>query len=186
MSIDIKWLEENVLKRTLTQEEREAIQCIQVKSYNTWDKIIEQNQPGGTLYVLRSGTADVEDNNGKDRVKIANIKEGTMFGLTSFMSDDNTTAEVTAKESCTVYELTKQDFCGLMRNHQNLAFTILNRVLNNQSKVIRAMNAQMIPILRNLAKKANSLPLFVKLFPIFFIIAYVLAFFYISWKDFSY
>ena len=186
MSIDIAWLEEHVLKRTLTSEERQAIQCIQAKNYNTWDKIIEQNQPGGTLFILRSGTADVEDNNGKDRVKIANIKEGSMFGITSFMNDGNTTAEVTAKEICEVYELTKDDFCFLMRNHENLAFTILNQVLNNQSKVIRAMNAQMIPILRNLAKKANSLPLFVKLFPIFFIVAYMMAFFYISWKDFSY
>jgi len=187
VSIDIEWLEENILKRTLTPEEREAIQCIQVKNYNTWDKIIEQNQPGGTLYVLRSGTADVEDNNGKDRVKLANIKEGTMFGLTSFMNDDNTTtAEVMAKETCVVYELTKEDFSVLMRDHQSLAFTIIHRVVSNQSKVIRAMNAQMIPILRNLAKKANSLPLFVKLFPVFFIIAYMLAFFYISWKDFSY
>ena len=187
MSIDIAWLEENILKRTLTAEEREAIQCVQVKTYNAWDKIIEQNQPGGTLYVLRSGTADVEDNNGKDRVKIANIKEGTMFGLTSFMNDDSTTtAEVMAKETCVVYELTKEAFAVLMRDHQNLAFTIIHRVVSNQSKIIRAMNEQMLPILRNLAKKANSLPLFVKLFPIFFIIAYVLAFFYISWKDFSY
>ena len=186
MSIDIAWLEENVLKRTLTAEECKAIECIKVKSYNTWDKIIEQDQPGGTLYILRSGTADVEDNNGEERVKLANIKEGTMFGLTSFMSNVKTTAEVTAKEKCEVYELTRGDFSVLMHNHEDLAFTIINQVIINQSKVIRDMNAQLVPILRNLAKKANSLPLFIKLFPIFFVIAYITAFFYISWKDFSY
>lgn len=186
MSIDIAWLEKKVLKRTLTTDERAALHCIKVKTYKTWDKIIEQDQPGGTLYILRSGTADVEDNNGKDRVKLANIKEGNMFGLTSFMSDDTTTAEVMAKDECEVYELAKEDFSTLMRNHQNLAFTIIHRVLNRQSKIIRKMNAQMIPILRNLARKANSLPLFIKLFPILFVIAYITAFFYISWKDFSY
>jgi len=187
MNIDFEWLEANVLKRALNPGEREALGCIQVKTYKTWEKIIEQDQSGGTLYILRSGTADVDDNNGKDsRVKLANIGEGTMFGLTSFMSDENTTAEVMAKDTCIVYELTREAFSVLMRDHQELAFTILCRVLSNQSKVIRAMNAQMIPILRNLAKKANSLPLFVKLFPILFVIAYILAFFYISWKDFSY
>lgn len=186
MRIDIDWLEEKVLKRALAPGERDAVNCIQVKAYKPWEKIIEQDKPGGTLYILRSGAADVEDNNGKYRVKLANLQEGTMFGLTSFMSDENTTAEVTAKETCIVYELTRDAFSVLMKEHQDLAFTILHRVLNNQSKVIRAMNAQVVPILRNLAKKANSLPLFVKLFPIVFVILYILAFLYISWKDFSY
>ena len=187
MSVDIAWLEEKVLKRTLTSEERESLSCIQVKSYKAWDKIIEQNQPGGTLYIFRSGLADVEDNNGKeDRVRIANIKEGTMFGELSFMSDETTTAEVIAKEACEVYQISRDDFSELMRNQQALAYTFMCRILNNQGKIIREMNSQMIPILRNLSKKANSLPLFVKLFPIFFIIAYILAFFYISYKDFSY
>jgi len=186
MNIDIDWLEERILKRQLNPEEQKAMNCIQVKAYRPWEKIIEQDQPGGTLYILRSGTADVEDNNGKDRVRLANLHEGTIFGLTSFMSDEKTTAEVMAKETCIVYELSRDAFSVLMRDNQELAFTILCRVLNNQSKVIRAMNAQAVPILRNLARKANSLPLFVKLFPILFVIAYILAFLYISWKDFSY
>jgi len=186
MSVDIAWLEEKVLKHTLTPEEREALSCIQVKSYNAWEKIIEQDQPGGTLYIFRSGAADVEDNNGKERVRIADIKEGTMFGELSFMSDEKTTAEVIAKETSEVYQISRDDFSELMRSQQNLAYTFMCRILNNQGKIIREMNSQLVPILRNLSKKANSLPLFVKLFPIFFIIAYILAFFYISWKDFSY
>jgi len=186
MSVDITWLEEKVLKRTLTPEERQALSCIQVKSYNAWDKIIEQNQPGGTLYIFRSGVADVEDNDGKERVRIANIEEGTMFGELSFMSDEPTTAEVIAKEKSEVYQISRADFSELMRNQQALAYTFMCQMLNNQGRIIREMKSQLAPILRNLAKKANSLPLFVKLFPIFFIIAYILAFFYISWKDFSY
>jgi len=186
MSVDFTWLEESVLKRTLTSEEKKALSCIQIKSYKAWDKIIEQDQDGGTLYIFRSGVADVEDNNGSDRVRIANIKEGTMFGELSFMSDEKTTAEVIAKETSEVYQISRGDFSELMRNQQNLAYTIMCRILNNQGKIIREMNSQLVPILRNISKKANSLPLFIKLFPIFFIIAYIMAFSYISWKDFSY
>lgn len=187
MEIDIDWLEERVMKRTLTPAEKEALKCFQVKTYNAWDKIIEQNEPGGKLYILRSGSADVEDSNGKDRVRIANIhEEGAMFGLTSFMDEEKTTAEVIAREPSEVYELSSDDFSVLMREHHDLTCTILHRVLEKQSEIIRAMNAKMLPILRNLASKANSLPLFVKIFPIVFVILYILAFLYISWKDFSY
>ncbi|MDX8402815.1 MAG: cyclic nucleotide-binding domain-containing protein [Mariprofundaceae bacterium] len=186
MSIDFDWLEKNVLKRTLTPEERNALKCMKAQTYNAWEKIIEQNQPGGTLYIFRSGVADVEDNNGQDRVSIANIKEGSMFGGMSFMSDEKTTAEVITKEPSEVYQISRDDFSNLMRNHQDLAYSILCRLLNNQATVIREMNSQLLPTLHNLAKKANSLPLIIKLLPVFFIIIYILAFFNISWKTFSY
>ena len=180
------WLEREVLKRELTEDERDALQCVQVHSYKAWEKIIEQNQPGGTLYIFRSGKASVEDTNGENRVCIADIEEGTMFGEMSFMSDDKTTAEVISKEACVVYQISRADFSALMRDQQALAYTIMCQIFNNQANIIREMNSQLIPILYNLKKKANSLPLFVKLFPLFFIVAYMLAFFYISWKDFSY
>ena len=63
MAVDIKWIEENIIKRALTDSERQALGNIKENTYVSGEKIIEEGQQGGTLEILRSGRAKVEDNN---------------------------------------------------------------------------------------------------------------------------
>ena len=144
-------------------------------------------QRGGTLYLLRSGKVSAEDKNEDgERMLLTNLDAGDTFGVLTFLNGEPTMAEIIAQENCVVYSITHDDFSNLMRDNQAIAYAILIHMLEHQSKIITNMRSKLLPILWKLKKKAESLPLFIKLLPVIFIIIYTLAFFYISWKDFSY
>ena len=124
MSVDMAWLEENIIKRTLSDSERQAFACIQEKIFASGEKIITEGQQGGTLGIMRSGRAKVEDNNRYEgRVTLVEIEPETLFGELAFLSDRRRTADVTALEDCVVYTLSKDDFTQIMKNHHELAYT---------------------------------------------------------------
>jgi len=187
MSIDWTWLEEKVLQRKLTEDERKALACLSEEQFAAGQKIITQGQPGGMLYILRSGRVGVEESDRYEgRINIANIEEGGIFGELTFLNNQPTTADVTASEDCVVYKLSHGDFSALMRTQQQLAYSVFTFILNHQSRVIQSMRLRLVPMLRQIKDKAAKLPLTIKLLPVIFILLYILAFFYISWKDFSY
>lgn len=187
MAIDISWLEETILKRALSPSERDALNCLSVSNIAAGEKIITEGQGGGTLEIMRSGKAKVEDNNRYEgRVILAEIEAGTIFGELSFLNNKRRTADVTALENCVIYTLKQADFTELMKNHHELAYTILTTIMDRQTSVIMSQRVTLAPLLRNLKEKAQKLPLFIKVAPVVFIIMYILAFFYISWKDFDY
>ncbi|MDQ6962350.1 MAG: cyclic nucleotide-binding domain-containing protein [Mariprofundaceae bacterium] len=180
MNLDISWLEQHLFLRELTEEERKVLPCIKVQTFKNGEPIIEQGQPGGTLYILRSGEALVEDINEDMRIRIAGVCEGTLLGEITFLNSHVTTAQVTANQDCIVYTLSKEEFSLIMHDQQTLAYDILSKMLSSQAEIIQRMNTQLLPIWRNIKKKANSLPLFVKIFPLLFIAAYTAAFFNVS------
>jgi len=186
MAMDFDWLEKSIAKRKLTTDERAALECVQATTYTVGQTIMAQGQPGGTLYLLRSGKASVEDNQNGNRMHLADVVEGECFGALTFLNGEPAMAEVLAQQNCEVYSLAHDDFSGLMRDQQDIAYAIFTHMLEHQAHVIKSMREALLPVLWKLKKKAEGLPLFVKLFPLFFIIAYILAFFYISYKDFSY
>jgi len=181
MTVDTEWLDKNVIKRDLTETERGALNVLEIATYKEGDNIIEKGQAGGTLYILRSGIAQVEDNHEGIRVRIAGLQEGTIFGEMSFLNDNKASAQVTALTECTVYKLSKDQFKVIMAEHQELAFAIFNDILNEQTAIVQKMNEQFIPILRNIKIKAQKLPLIVKLIPVILIITYITAWGY-QWK----
>lgn len=187
MSIDFTWLEENIVKRTLSSSERAALQCLEEKKFASGEKIIAEGQTGGTLEILRSGRAKVEDNNRYEgRITLAEINAGTLFGELSFLNNKRRTADVSALEDCVVYTLNKANFTSMMQNHNELAYTILTAIMERQTSVIMSQRVTLAPLLRTLKDKAQKLPLFIKVAPVIFIILYIAAFSYISWKDFNY
>jgi len=187
MAIDVSWLEKSILKRELTTSERNALNCLTITNVPANEKIITEGQAGGTLEIMRSGKAKVEDNNRYEgRVILAEIEAGTIFGELSFLNNKRRTADVTALEACVIYTLAQDDFTELMKNHHELAYSILTAIMDRQTSVIMSQRVTLAPLLRNLKEKAQKLPLFVKVAPLVFIVLYILAFMYISWKDFDY
>lgn len=180
-TVDTEWLDKNVIKRVLTSAECEALQVMEVANYREGDNIIEKGQKGGKLYILRSGLAQVEDNNEGIRVRIAGLEEGTIFGEMSFLNNNTASAQVTALSECVVYKLSKEQFSVIMAKHQELAFAIFCDILEEQTAIVQKMNAQFIPILRNIKIKAQQLPLLVKLIPVILIVTYMGAWAY-QWK----
>jgi len=181
MSIDLDWVKDNIIKRELTDEESSALGCIEVVEHNAWENILEKGKPGGNLYFLRSGTASVQIDDNGSLLKLDKVTEGALFGEMSFLNDNVISANIVAKEPCVVYKLPRESFSELMMQHQALAYSFFELIVNHQVDVMTKARGQLLPVLKDLRDKANSLPLIVKLIPVILIITYIGAWGY-QWK----
>jgi len=187
MAIDMSWLETNALHTRLSASDKKALSPLQEMSFKKGETILSMGGEGGALYFIKSGEVNVQDNNRYEgRLTFVTLKEGDLIGELSFLNDRRASADVKAGEDCVIYKLRKEDMASLMRNHQALAFHIMNAIINHEAKLLLNMRRELVPMLRKFKDKAAKIPLAIKLFPIVFIVIYCVAFFFISYKDFSY
>jgi len=148
MSIDFDWLGKEILDHDLSENDRNVLGTLMTSSDFTKDEtIISQGQPGGTLYILRSGLADVETDVNGERLHIAGASEGALFGEMTFLTKEATSAHITAKQDCTVYKIPRDGLSQLMTDHQELVYALIAYMLLYSSKVIRGMNEKHISML---------------------------------------
>lgn len=187
MAVDMTWLEANTLHTTLSATEKKALMPLTELTFAKGDRILSQGDEGGALYIIKSGEVSVQDNNRYEgRISFVTLKEGDLIGEFSFLNDRRVSADVKAEDDCVLYRLEKADMVKLMKDQQGLAFTIMNSIVNHEARLLSNMRREFVPMLRNFKKKADKLPLTMKLIPIIFILIYASAFFYISYKDFAY
>ncbi len=77
-------------------------------------QIIEEGQPGRGLYVLLNGEMDVSKVDGEEKVLLATLKPGDVFGEISLLNDQPTTASVTSATNATVMFLAREYFQRLI------------------------------------------------------------------------
>jgi len=187
MAIDMTWLETNALHTRLSASDKKALSPLEEMSFKKGESILSMGDEGGALYFIKSGEVSVQDNNRYEgRLAFATLKEGDLIGELSFLNDRRASADVKAEEDCVIYKLKKEDMISLMKHHQGLAFNIMNAIVNHEAKLLLNMRRELVPMLRKFKDKAAKIPMAIKLFPILFIAIYCAAFFFISYKDFSY
>ena len=76
--------------------------------------MIREGQPGRGLFVLLSGELDVSKIDGTDRVLLATLHPGDVFGEISLLNESPTTASVAAARSSTVLFLARENFQRLL------------------------------------------------------------------------
>jgi CRP-like cAMP-binding protein len=76
--------------------------------------VIREGQPGRGLFVLLSGELDVSKLDGAERVLLATLHPGDVFGEISLVHEQNATATVTAARQSTVLFLAKEIFQRLV------------------------------------------------------------------------
>lgn len=76
--------------------------------------IIREGQPGQGLYVILHGEVDVSKIDGSEKVLLATLKAGDVFGEISLLHDEPTTATVTAATHVTVLFLSRDIFQRLI------------------------------------------------------------------------
>jgi CRP-like cAMP-binding protein len=143
VSIDYDWLESTVLGYQLSAEEREALaEAIVEEKYAKGGRIISQGQPGGFLYLLQSGTAEIDYEYNGERVHIANAKQGALFGEMTIFTGEATSASVTATTACDVYKISRDALSVLMGKNQNVVFALFAYMMVYSSRIIRHMNEE--------------------------------------------
>ena len=163
MAVDMGWLGQEVLGKALNGEEQGLLQSlIDEKNFVSGEKIISMGQPGGMLYILRSGRANVEVHSGQeDRVTVAEASPGDLIGELTFLNNHPTTADVIATEDCVVYAVSRDDLTSIINKEQpKLAYLFFNAILEHQSGVIMEQRVTLAPELRK--RRGKGMPTYVK------------------------
>jgi len=143
MAMDVKWLEEKVLLRKLDTAEIALLkELVKVTEYAPGEQIMEQGKPGGVLYMLYSGVADITCHGNGHDMRVATAREASLFGEMSFLTGSEASASVTAQKACVVYSLTRAAYSELMQKNQDLVFALFTHLLVHAAGVIRHMNEE--------------------------------------------
>lgn len=143
MTIDFTWMEEKVILHKLHEAERDLLsEIFEEVKYHTGDEIIRQGEPGGWLYLLRSGSAAITMSTPVRTLYLGDAGEASLFGELTFLagSDATATATVTAHSPCHVYRMDRDGYRRLIVRNQPLLLSLFTYMLNHSSHIIQRMN----------------------------------------------
>ena len=107
----LKMLKQVQMLRGLSMESmNRLIDALQVKEFQDGEEIVKQNNPGDSLYIIKSGKVDVY----KDGVYLRSINKHDYFGERSALFNDFRSATVVAHRGVTCWVLQKEDFLSIL------------------------------------------------------------------------
>ncbi len=148
VSIDVAWLEENILHRKLIDSEKNqldgVIECMKVSSGDT---IMTEGERGGAMYLLRSGAVEIlRESKGKQH-RLRTVYEGALLGELTFLTGEAVTATIVASQDSVVYKMNRSGYSKLMQANQDLVYAVFAYILAYTSSTIRQMNEDHAEIL---------------------------------------
>jgi CRP-like cAMP-binding protein len=148
VSVDVAWLEENVLHSKLTDSEKDQLDgVIERMEFSSGDTIMTEGESGGALYLLRSGSVEIlRDNKGQQQL-LRTVYEGALIGELTFLTDEPATANAVASKNSVVYKMNRSGYSRLMQTNQELVYAMFTYILAYSSSMIRQMNQDHAEIL---------------------------------------
>jgi CRP-like cAMP-binding protein len=141
--INVAWLEENVLKCKLSDNEKQQLAgCVDRVEFAKGETIVKEGDSGGFLYLLRRGSADVLKETAGHQQRITTAGEGALFGEVTFLTGEPASASVVANQDCVVYKMSRAGYSKLMQTSQELVFALFTYMLVSTSKIVRKMNEE--------------------------------------------
>jgi cAMP-dependent protein kinase regulator len=106
----------------LGQAEREAlVQQMELEQHSEGDVIITEGEPGGSMYVISSGSVKVFTHDPEGHaVYLAKLGEGDFFGEVSVLTGKPRTATITAAEQTDLLRLDKAKLDGALTKHPGI------------------------------------------------------------------
>jgi putative ABC transport system ATP-binding protein len=96
----------------------EVADKMQAVLYSSGSVIIKQGDAGREFFLIRKGTVDVTQTDGKTQRHVATLKEGDFFGEIALLEDRPRNATVTAQTETLCYTLAKDEFRDVVsRSH---------------------------------------------------------------------
>jgi len=139
--VNIKWLEEHIFARALSDDEqRLLLDIIEVKAYEQSDTLIAEGDVSQGLFLLYSGTVSLQYEKHGQAVRIAKLEAGAQLGDMALFNHDLASATVKALETCNVYLLPKQAMDKLMQHHKELSHDLMLNTIRNLGSALKNMN----------------------------------------------
>jgi tetratricopeptide (TPR) repeat protein len=105
-------------------EIRTLYHMAELKEIPSSQVLIEQDQPGKALYIIRAGSAAVKKVTPEKEIDLVQLGPGSPVGEMSLFDDAPTSARVVAAGPLEVFEITKDRFTKLLEGSDKLALKI--------------------------------------------------------------
>jgi CRP/FNR family cyclic AMP-dependent transcriptional regulator len=144
-------LETDVLMNGLSADERGVVAeiCSEI-DIDEGDRLIREGADDRHLYALRSGTVRVEatDEDGEPR-ELAVLQPGALLGELALVVGRPRSADVVAREACTLLRLDAEAFLGLRESESLVAFKIEHNILEHLIDRQTELNQRLVQWLRD-------------------------------------
>ncbi len=100
------------------------------KVYQKGDVIINEDDPGNEMFIIKTGSVDVVKGRGDKKVILTTLKRGDFFGEMSIMEDLLRSATVIAREETHLIILNSGNFLLKIRKDPTFAFSIMQKMSN--------------------------------------------------------
>ena len=105
-------------------------------------RLIHEGEEGHGLYMILKGQVEVSKMDGADRVVLATLKEGDVFGEIALLQSSATTASCYARTKGEVLFLGRQDFHSTMARHPELKDELSKLTADRIKKTQELMNPE--------------------------------------------
>lgn len=96
------------------------------------EEVIRQGDAGDLFYLIRSGSVDVLIDDGQQKKKVAELKQGQYFGEAALITDEPRNATVVAKEKSVFYALGKEEFQAVLATSATFEEELRQALFNRQ------------------------------------------------------
>lgn len=104
------------------------------------DPLFKQGEPGRSMYIIGEGGVDVFLEREGERELVAKFGALDVIGELALLDPGERSATAIANAETTIYEVSGEDFDGMVRQHHPAAFKILRGVSRLVCKRIRSVN----------------------------------------------
>ncbi|HXH65001.1 MAG TPA: cyclic nucleotide-binding domain-containing protein [Mariprofundaceae bacterium] len=140
MAVDFAWLEQRILGRSLSDREKGLLGIMITELHlPAGQAVCIEPGNGGTLYLLRSGEAEVLLEWGDECLRVPSISEGAQLGDLASLLDESACATLIARDDCVAYRIRRRAFDALLASRQPLACDMVYGVLSCTASAIREL-----------------------------------------------
>ncbi|MEW6086997.1 MAG: cyclic nucleotide-binding domain-containing protein [bacterium] len=141
----------------LTDDELKKIAVItKEKKMGANSIIFEENMPGDSMFIIKSGSVKVSKSIGKDRQKTLSILgEGEFFGEMALLDGEPRSASSIAAEDVELLVINKDDFIDLLTNNGPLAVKFFITIIKVFSMRLRQTDDNFKNLLIKYVKEGN-------------------------------
>ncbi len=124
--------------KTLTQ----IFKLGSVQNFKAGESIIQEGQTGGNLHIMINGRAEVSKTGKEPGEKkyLADLNRGSIFGEMSVFDNAPYSANVNAKEDCSVHVIKGEDFKKFLKKNPDVAYEVFCTLISLISSRLRRTN----------------------------------------------
>lgn len=112
----------------------------EIKTYSQGEQIVKQADEGDSVFYISSGRAGVLVREGEQKIDVATLCPGTVFGEMSLLDERVRSSDVVARDDLQVYCFSRESLFEILHNQPNIAFKIISGLGMELATRIRISN----------------------------------------------